>query len=259
MPQPDFLPFIHKLASASGEEILPFFRNHVQAENKASGNAFDPVTEGDRAGEVVMRDMITKAYPEHGIIGEEFGISNPDSDYIWVLDPIDGTRSFIAGVPTWGTLVGLLHKGKPVAGMMAQAFTGERFYGDGHSAFSKNNYGTKPLKTRECTSLGHATLFTTDPRMFKGREREAYLSIENQVQLARFSADCYAYCMVAGGFADLVIETELKPHDIVALIPIIEGAGGIISSWTGGPATEGGNIIAAGDKRIHEEALKLFA
>lgn len=259
MGQIDFMPFIHDLATASGKMIAPFFRSGGLAENKAEAGDFDPVTEGDRAGETIMRRMITESFPDHGIIGEEYGSERADAEYVWVLDPIDGTRSFVAGIPTWGTLIGLLHKGRPVAGMMHQSFTGERFFGDGKQAFYHGPDGERRLGTRPCGALDEATLFTSDSRMFEGREREAYFSVENQVRLARFSADCYAYCMLAAGHVDLVIETRLKPHDIVALIPIIEGAGGIISSWNGGSAAAGGAIVAASDTRIHTEALKLLA
>lgn len=255
---PDFLPFIQELAGAATKAIAPYFRAGGVADNKASGGAFDPVTEGDRSGEAVMRELIADRFPEHGIIGEEFGVAHAEADYVWVLDPIDGTRSFIAGVPTWGSLIGLLFRGEPVAGMMAQGFTGERFYGDGNGAFYRGPDGTRPLRVRACAGLAEATLFTTEPRLFVGADRERYLSVERQVRLSRYSADCYAYCMVAAGHADLVIENNLKPHDIVALIPIIEGAGGIITSWDGGPATGGGSIIAASDRRVHEAAMQLL-
>lgn len=255
----DFMPFIHDLATASGEAIAPFFRSGGAAENKADMGDFDPVTEGDRAGEAVMRRMISQSFPDHGIVGEEYGSERVDDDYVWVLDPIDGTRSFIAGVPTWGTLIGLLHRGRPIAGMMHQSFTGERFFGDCRQSFYRGPDGERRLGTRPCSALSEATLFTSDSRMFEGRERDAYFSVENKVRLARFSADCYAYCMLAAGHVDLVIETGLKAHDIVALIPIIEGAGGVVSSWNGGTATAGGAILAASDSRIHAEAIKLLA
>ncbi len=255
---PDFLPFMQELAHAAGQAIAPYFRTDGITDNKAAGGAFDPVTEGDRAGEAAMRSLIADAHPEHGIIGEEYGISNGDADYVWVLDPIDGTRSFISGIPTWGTLIGLTHKGIPVAGMMAQGFTNERFFGDGNTAFYRGPGGTRPLQARACASLAEATLFTTDPRLFQETERERYLAVESTVRLTRYSADCYAYCMVAAGHADLVIESGLKPHDIVALIPIIESAGGIITSWDGRPATQGGTVVAAGDRRVHEAAMRVL-
>lgn len=253
------MPFIHDLATESGKTIAPFFRSGGTAENKAAAGDFDPVTEGDRAGEAIMRRMINEQFPDHGIIGEEYGSERSNADYVWVLDPIDGTRSFVAGVPTWGTLIGLLHKGKPLMGMMHQGFTGERFFGDGKSAFYRGPDGERQLRARQCSALSEATLFTSDARMFKGLERDAYLNIENRVRLARFSADCYAYCMLAAGHVDLVIETDLKSHDIVALIPIIQGAGGVISSWNGGPATAGGAIIAASSSAIHAEAIKFLS
>jgi len=259
MSQFDFMPFIHDLATESGRAIAPFFRSGGVAQNKAAAGNFDPVTEGDRAGEAIMRRMINEKFSDHGIIGEEYGSERSDADYVWVLDPIDGTRSFVAGIPTWGTLIGLLYKGKPVLGMMHQSFTGERFFGDGKNAFYLGPDGERQLGTRQCDALSEATLFTSDPGMFKGRERDAYLNVESRVRLKRFSADCYAYCMLAAGHVDLVIETELKPHDIVALIPIVQGAGGVISSWGGEAATAGGAIIAASSSTIHAEALKLLS
>ncbi len=259
MKHPDFFPFMHELASAAGRAIAPFFRATGTVENKADANSrFDPVTQGDRASEAAMRALINCWFPDHGIVGEEYGSEREDADYVWVLDPIDGTRSFIAGVPTWGTLIGLLHEGKPVGGMMAQGFTGERFFGDGKSAFYRGPDGERQIRARACASLADATLFTTDYRMFQGKQRDSYLAVDDKVRLTRFSADCYAYCMLAAGQADLVIDVGLKPYDIVALIPVIEGAGGIITSWTGGTVTEGGDAVAASDPRLHAEVMKLL-
>jgi myo-inositol-1(or 4)-monophosphatase len=266
----DFSSFVDRLAQTSGEVILPFFRSAIGAEDKSRGGPFDPVTEADRAAEVAMRRLIAQAFPAHGIIGEEYGRDRPDAEYVWVLDPIDGTKAFISGLPTWGTLIGLTHHGRPVYGMMAQPFTRERYYGDGASASwrgpaatPQNSRGdgvaTRSLRVRSCASLAQATLMTTTPKMFGAADAPAYASVEDKVRLVRYGADCYAYCMLAGGFIDVVIEASLKPHDIVALIPIIEGAGGVVTTWDGGDAARGGRIIAAGDKRVHEEALRLLA
>ena len=171
-----------------------------------------------------------------------------------MLDPIDGTRAFITGLPSWGTLIGLLHEGTPVFGMMAQAFTRERYWGDGAQAWYRGPDGkTVPIRTRACAGLSDAALFTTTPALFKGAERPAYDRVEAAVRLPRYGFDCYAYCMVAAGHADLVIEAGLKPYDIVALIPIIQGAGGQVTSWEGGSAAQGGRIVAAATARVHAD------
>ncbi len=254
----DFERFVHDLATRSGEAILPFFRTALTARNKAGPGAFDPVTEGDKAGEVVLRRMIRETFPAHGVIGEEFGTENADAEYVWVLDPIDGTRAFMSGLPVWGTLIGLKRGGAPVFGMMHQPFTGERFFGDGEGARYRGPDGERELMTRACATLADATLMTTSPRLFRGKEKAAFERVEKEVRLTRFGCDCYAYCMVAAGHVDLVIETGLQPYDIVALAPIIEGAGGVVTTWEGGSPAEGGRIVASGDRRIHEAALALL-
>jgi histidinol phosphatase-like enzyme (inositol monophosphatase family) len=254
----DFSDFVARLATLSGQAILPFFRAKHATEDKSGGGVFDPVTEGDRAGESVMRNLIKQSFPAHGILGEEFGAENTEADYVWVLDPIDGTRAFISGIPVWGTLIGLTRQGVPVYGMMNQPFTGERYSGDGRKARYEGPNGPRTLRTRQLTSLAEATLMTTSPHLFGAAEKPAYQRVESAVRLARYGCDCYAYCMLAAGHVDLVVESGLKPYDIVALIPIIEGAGGIVTSWTGGSAAQGGTILAAGNKALHEAALALL-
>lgn len=254
----DFAAFVDELARAAGEAIRPFFRTTLSVENKAHNGPFDPVTAADRAAEQTMRSLIQKNFPDHGIVGEEFSAEKPNASYVWVLDPIDGTKSFISGMPVWGTLIGLLKDGVPVYGMMHQPFIGESFTGDGRSARYRGPAGERALHTRPCTQLKDATIFTTSPLLMNKEERGLFEKVEAKTRLSRYGGDCYAYCMLAGGFADLVIETGLKPHDIIALVPIIEGAGGVITDWTGGPAAKGGRIIAAGDKRVHAEAIKLL-
>ena len=254
----DFAAFVDELATVAGEAIRPFFRTTLGVENKSRSGVFDPVTAADRAAEQAMRTLIHETFPQHGIIGEEFGDEAADAAYVWVLDPIDGTKSFISGMPAWGTLIGLLKDGAPVYGMMHQPFIGERFTGDGATARYRGPAGERRLNTRSCASLSDAILFTTSPLLMSTEERGLFEKVQAKVNLSRYGGDCYAYCMVAAGFVDLVIETGLKPHDIVALIPIIEGAGGIITDWSGKPATQGGRVIAAGDKRVHAEALELL-
>jgi myo-inositol-1(or 4)-monophosphatase len=254
----DFTAFIGRLATVSGETILPFFRTSLLVDNKSASHDFDPVTEADRAAEAVMRRIIKYHFPQHGIVGEEFGNEHEDAEYVWVLDPIDGTKSFIAGFPIWGTLIALLHKGTPVFGMMHQPYIGERFSGDSGSAHYDGPSGERRLAVRRCASLAEATSYTTSPLLMNAADRAAFARVEQAVRLTRYGGDCYSYCMLAAGHLDLVVETELKSYDIAALIPIITGAGGIVTTWEGGPAQGGGRIIAAGDARVHEAALKLL-
>jgi myo-inositol-1(or 4)-monophosphatase len=254
----DFTAFIGRLATASGETILPYFRTSLSIDNKKAGD-FDPVTEADRGAEAVMRRLIKQSFPQHGIVGEEFGVEREDAEYVWVLDPIDGTKSFISGFPTWGTLIALLHKGTPVYGMMHQPYIGERFSGDNGSArFQGAGGNSRKLAVRRCDSLEKAVLFTTSPLLMNETDRTTFQGVEKHVRLSRYGGDCYSYCMLAAGHLDLVIETDLKPYDIAALIPIVTGAGGIVTTWDGKPAQNGGKIIAAGDPRVHAAAMKLL-
>lgn len=254
----DFEAFVHELADVSGQAILPFFRTALGVEDKSHGNAFDPVTAADRAAEQAMRALIRRSFPTHGVIGEEYDNERTDAEFVWMLDPIDGTKSFIAGLPIWGTLIALMHHGAPVFGMMHQPYIGERFSGDGGSARYEGSSGKRKLAVRRCASLAEATLFTTSPRLMKAPDRAIFERVEDNVRLSRYGGDCYAYCMLASGHLDLIIETELKPYDIAALIPIVTGAGGVVTTWEGEPAQSGGRIVAAGDKRVHEAALKLL-
>ncbi len=255
----DFAAFVNELATVSGETILPFFRTSLSIEDKDRGGRFDPVTAADRAAEATMRTLIRRSFPEHGIIGEEYGNERADAEYVWVLDPIDGTKSFISGMPVWGTLIGLTRLGEPVFGMMHQPFIRERFSGDGGAARYRGPAGDRTLDVRSCASLAEAVLFTTSPLMMSAEDRRAFGRVEADVRLSRYGGDCYAYCMLAAGHVDLVIETGLKPYDVVALIPIIAGAGGVITTWDNGPAQDGGRIVAAGDRRVHEAALAMLA
>ena len=258
----DFIPFVEDLATASGEAILPFFRTSLGARDKNAGGAFDPVTEADHAAETVMRRMIAHAFPAHGVIGEEFGDERIDADYVWALDPIDGTKSFISGMPVWGTLIGLQRQGAPCYGLMNQPFTGERFSGDGASALwrgpGRKGREERALRARRCADLSEATVMTTHPSLIEPAALDRFHAIEARTRLSRYGGDCYAYCMLAAGHVDLVIESGLKPYDIVALIPIIRGAGGIITTWDGGDPARGGRIIAAGDARVHAQAMAML-
>lgn len=254
----DFAAFVDKLGDAAGEKILPFFRTALGVEDKGGLGRFDPVTAADRAAEAAIRTLITKNFPEHGIVGEELGNERADAEYVWVIDPIDGTRAFIIGYPIWGTLIGLTRFGEAVFGMMYQPFTRERFTGDRQGAKYRGPAGERELRVRACADVSEAVLLTTSPHMFNDNERERFYRVEKKVRLPRFGGDCYAYCMLAAGHADLVIEAGLKPFDVTALIPIVTGAGGIITTWDGKPAEGGGRIIAAGDKRVHEQAMEIL-
>lgn len=250
--------FLDELADSAAKAIMPHFRASTEVTNKAAAH-FDPVTAADRDAEAAMRRLITARYPEHGIVGEEYGPERADASRVWVLDPIDGTRSFITGLPVWGTLIGLLEDGAPRLGMMAQPFTGERFAGDGRRAWYTGPGGHRPLATRAAGTLAEAAMFTTSPSLFSAEDGEAYRRVERAVRMARYGVDCYAYCMVAAGQADIVIEAGLQSYDIVALIPVVEGAGGRVTAWDGGSAAGGGRVCATGDARVHEAALAALA
>ena len=254
----DFAAFVDRLADAAGEAILPFFRTSLAIDDKSGGQRFDPVTAADRAAEQAMRKLIQDTFPEHGILGEEFGAERTDAEYVWVLDPIDGTKSFIAGMPAWGTLIALTRFGEPVYGMMYQPFTRERFTGDGGAAHYRGPIDSRDLRVRACETLADALLFTTSPLLMNDADRSRFARVEKAAKLSRYGGDCYAYCMLAAGHVDLVIETELKAHDIMPLIPIVSGAGGIVTSWEGGGAERGGRVVVAGDARVHAAALALL-
>jgi myo-inositol-1(or 4)-monophosphatase len=258
MPAVDFEAFVERLAQAAGEAVLPFFRTSIGVDDKSGGRRFDPVTAADHAGEAAMRQLIAQTFPTHGIIGEEFGAERPDAEYVWVLDPIDGTRAFITGLIAWGTLVGLQRGGAPVYGIMNQPFVGERFLGDGATARHRGPHGERRLRTRPCASFAEASLSATSPRLFTGTDLAAFERLERECRLTRFGGDCYAYCMLAAGHIDLVVECDLQPYDVAALIPIVAGAGGVMTTWDGAPAATGGRIVAAGDPRLHAAALELL-
>jgi myo-inositol-1(or 4)-monophosphatase len=256
----EWLNFARGLARMAGERILPWFRHPVAIERKSAKGGFDPVTAADRAGEEIMRTLIATAYPDHGITGEETGATNDSAPFIWQLDPIDGTRAFITGIPTWGTLVSLTLEGIPLLGVMSQPFTGEQFYGAGGQSFHSTPHGTTRLRTRPCPDLSDAVLASTDHRLFAdGAERQGFTALQEKVRLTCFGGDCTMYCMLAAGHIDLIAEAGLSSYDISALIPIIEGAGGRVTAWDGGPAAGGGTALATGDPALHERALSVLS
>ena len=250
------LAFAHELANASAKITLSYFRHPLDIDNKDDGGRFDPVTRADREAETVIRDMIRTRFPDDGIIGEEHGAESPTGRRFWVIDPIDGTRAFISGLPLWGTLIALNDGARPILGLIDHPATGERFVGSPDGAFLK----CKKLAVRPCAALRDATLSTTDPELFApGAESTAFREVSAKVKLRRYGYDCYAYAMLAAGFIDIVVEAGLKTFDVQALIPVIEGAGGIVTDWRGGPADGGGQILAAGDRRVHQEALSILS
>src|SRR5579883_944798 len=192
----DFASFVDELATVSGQTILPFFRTALAIENKQLGG-FDPVTAADRAAEQAMRALIRRTFPDHGIVGEEYGPERADAEYVWALDPIDGTKSFITGMVAWGTLIGLMRFGEPVFGMMHQPFTRERFSGDGGAARYRGPAGNRDLRVRACDALSDAVLFTTSPLLMNEADRATFRRVEDKVKLSRYGGDCYAYCMLA--------------------------------------------------------------
>lgn len=251
--------FALKLADAAAQVTMPHFRSGLSIDHKDGIHAFDPVTAADRNAETAMRDLIAAHFPGHGIYGEEHGHQEGVSDLTWVLDPIDGTRSFISGVPLWGTLIGLNDGTKPIIGVMDQPYIGERFIGRPGSAELLTRHGNRPLHTSACTKLKDALLGNTDPAMFRApAEREAFNSLRSSVRLTRYSGDSYHYCLVAAGTIDLVVESSLQPYDIQALMPIIREAGGVVSDWAGGDPQWGGHVIAAATPELHAAALEIL-
>ncbi len=254
-PLSEMPAFMRQLADAAARETLPRFRSQGRIENKLAAG-FDPVTEADREAEKAIRALIEAQFTGDGILGEEFGLSNEESDRRWVIDPIDGTRAFISGIPMWGTLVGLTVGGRAVSGMMSQPFTGELYFATADGAFYEGPGGPRRLSTRRIADLSQATVFTTTPALFTGDLRVRYDRLERAARLTRYGTDCYGFAMVAAGYADIAVDAGLQSYDIVALIPIIEKAGGVVTTWEGGPAENGGDIIAAASPELHAAALK---
>jgi len=251
--------FLIRLNQAAAEVILPLFRADHGLQNKAGPGAFDPVTQADKGAESAIRKLIAEHYPDHGVIGEEWGEDRPDSEFVWVLDPVDGTRAFIAGLPVWTTLIGLRFQGQPVLGSIGQSFLGEIFIGHAGGARLLHPGGERPLKVRACAGLAEAVIASTDASLFKDGQRQAWNAVRAASRLARFGCDAYAYAMVALGTIDLVVETGLKAWDIEAAIPVLAGAGGMITNWRGEPVGQaGGKIAIAGDRRVLDEALALL-
>lgn len=253
-----FLATAHALADRAGAVILPHFRNQIAVDDKG-GKSFDPVTEADRNAEAAIRQAIGETYPAHGIVGEEFGSERADAEYCWIIDPIDGTRAFIMGQPLWGTLIGLTARGAPLIGVLDQPYTKERFWSGQTQSFFAKDGEARPINVRACAALEDATLASTSPDMFEGDDLARFEALSGQVKLRRFGGDCYNYGLLAMGQIDLVVEAGLKPFDILPLVPIVERAGGVVTTWDGGDPRHGGRIIAAGDKALHKRALEILS
>jgi histidinol phosphatase-like enzyme (inositol monophosphatase family) len=251
------LAFAHVLADAARTAILPFFRTASAIENKAE-IGFDPVTEADKAAEQAMRALIQEHRPGDAIIGEEFDDHAGGSGWTWVLDPIDGTRAFIAGTTTWGVLIGARHYDKPMVGIMDQPFGDERWAACPDRGFWSRGRARVPLMTRKNVALNEALLATTDPFLFAGDQFDQFMALRAATRLTRYGLDCTAYALLAHGQIDLVIENDLKDVDIAALIPIIEVAGGVVTDWQGRHNPKGGNIIAAGCPALHAKVLAMI-
>lgn len=258
---PDFLEFTHRTALAAGKAILPHFRAALDVADKGGARGYDPVTVADRAAEEVIRARIRRAYPDHGIRGEELGSQKGTSRYTWVIDPIDGTRSFILGQMHWATLIAVNDGERVIAGVAHQPYVGESFLAlAGGTAEWRRGRERRTLRTRRCRSLDAAVLACTDPTMFRNAgDRAAFRRVADEVRLTRWGGDCYAYCLLAMGLIDIVIESSLHSYDIQALIPIVESAGGAVTSWDGGHCDEGGSVVACGDKALHRKVVKLLA
>lgn len=254
----ELLSVAHEMADAARAAILPSFRMaSLTTENKLE-QGFDPVTAADRAGEQAMRAVLAKRRPQDGILGEEFGTEVGQSGLTWVLDPIDGTRGFISGTPTWGVLIAVSDETGPVLGVVDQPYIGERFVGGFGIAELTGPSGNMALKTKTTSDLSEAILFTTFPEVGTPEERAAFERVSSKVQLTRYGMDCYAYALVAAGQADLVIEAGLNAYDIQGPIAVIQAAGGIVTDWNGNPAHEGGTALAAANADIHAKALALL-
>jgi histidinol phosphatase-like enzyme (inositol monophosphatase family) len=246
------------LADAARAVILPYFRSKdLTAENKLT-TGFDPVTHADKAAEQEMRDVLARLRPDDAILGEEFGTKSGTSGLTWVLDPIDGTRGFVSGTPTWGVLIAVGDDNGPMIGVIDQPYIGERFLGSPKGAHFKGPHSAGPIQTRAARALPDATVFTTFPEVGSSQERKGFEAVASQAQLTRYGMDCYAYALLAAGQIDLVIEAGLNSYDIQGPIGLIHGAGGIVTDWTGGPAHNGGRALAAANPEIHAQALAIL-
>ena len=255
----ELIDFAVHLADVAGEQILPRFRSSLGVDNKATAGHFDPVTIADREAEAAIRREIHRVYPDHGVLGEEQGFEQGASEYTWVIDPIDGTRAFILGQLHWGTLIALSDGSRPIIGVMRQPYTAETFVGSSLGTELRRGAEVRKLTARKATRLEDAVVCATDPTMFETPERrQAFDRLAAHARAVRYGGDCYTPCMVAAGCADLVVECGLKPWDVQPLIPILEGAGGVITAWSGGRADAADNMVIASNPGLHAQAVALL-
>jgi myo-inositol-1(or 4)-monophosphatase len=254
-----FAAFAEELADAARAEALRWSDGEWALEDKGGAAEFDPVTNADRAVEQVIRGLIEERWPDHAIEGEEFGAKESSSRYRWSIDPIDGTRSFICGLPSWTVLIALLDEGHPVLGVIDAPRLSERFIGHGEVAEWATTSSRTALRTSRCSALSEARLSTTDPYLFSEHERVAFDRVREQVRLTRYGLDGFAYGRLAAGNLDLVIESRLAPHDMNALIPVVTAAGGKVSNWLGGSDFSDGKLVAAASAELLDEAVTLLS
>lgn len=254
------MDFLEALIEKAGEISLKHFRTELVVTDKNdTGDKFDPVTRADREVEEFIRERIAAEYPDHAIIGEEFGTTGSAGSHTWLVDPIDGTRGFISGSPTWGVLIGLKEADECLVGAMRQPYVKETYIGDGETAYFIQAGKRIPMKVRRRDSLADAIVCCTHPSMYPTDEsREKFMRVMSKCQFSRLGTECLGYGMLAAGYVDLVIEGGLSPYDIMPLVPIVEGAGGIVTDWQGHTATGGGLVIAAASEKLHYEALQLL-
>lgn len=252
------ISFFRELAGAAAAIALSHYRKPIAVEEKVKpGYRFDPVTIADKEAEKAIRALINREFPEHAILGEEFGETGTGK-VKWVIDPIDGTKPFILGIPVWGTLIGLTVENRATIGMMSQPFTGELFWGDGDAAWHEDRAGSRRLRTRDTAELSAAVLHTNSPERYPAFPQINLAGLQEQVQFTRYGGECYAFAMLAAGQIDLCLEPSLQPYDIVALIPIIESAGGVVTDLTGARAEDGGPVLASANMGLHEKALRIL-
>jgi len=253
--EPRFVQLANELADAARPIAARYFRTPVAIDDKTDNS---PVTIADREAETAMRDLLTRHVPDHGVFGEEHGAVRTDAEYVWVLDPIDGTKAFITGLPIFGTLIALLHRGKPVMGIIDQPILKERWLGvEGQ----RSTFNGQPISVRACDALAKAYMYSTAPLMFPGAYEKPHEALTRKVKLFRWGGDCYAYGLLASGHVDLVVEASLKLYDFAALVAVIKGAGGLITDWRGRDLdmTSDGSVLAAGDPAIHRAAMGVLA
>ena len=249
--------FLLELDAAAAAVTLPLFRTGLDVINKAGQNAFDPVTAADHGAEAAIRQLIAQRFPSHGVIGEEYGEDRPDAEFVWILDPVDGTRAFVSGIPLWAHLIGLRYQGQPVMGAIGQPYLQEVFLGVPSGSRLIRPDGERPLRVRPCPRLTEATLAATDPvACFSPSEQGAWSQVRAAARLTRLGGDAYIFALVALGAIDIVVEAGLKTWDIDPIVPVIENAGGLVTDWRGRTlGRHGGQVAAVGDPRVLDEAL----